>query len=73
MSDERLKNLLRSTFPALNSPTPARDLWPAIVDRIQGPAAWSWVDISVAAGVGAGVAIALVMLPKALLLLAYHL
>jgi hypothetical protein len=73
MSDERLKNLLRSTFPELDSPKPARDLWPAVMDRIKAPAAWSWIDISVAAGVGTGVAIALVTLPKALLLLVYHL
>ncbi len=73
MSDERLKNLLRSTFPELDSQKPSRDLWPSIVNRIQAPAAWSWIDISVAVGVGVGVAIALVMLPKALLLLAYHL
>jgi hypothetical protein len=73
MSDDQLKNLLRSAFPELDSQKASRDLWPSIVDRIQAPAAWSWIDISVAAGVGVGVAIALVMLPKALLLLAYHL
>lgn len=73
MSDDQLKNLLRTAFPELGRPKPSRDLWLSIVDRVQTPAAWSWIDISVAAGVGAGVAIALVMLPKALLLLAYHL
>lgn len=73
MSDDHLKNLLCSAFPELDPAKPSRDLWPLIVDRIQAPAAWSWIDISVAAGVGVGVAVALVMLPKALLLLAYHL
>ena len=73
MNDDQLKNLLRSAFPELDSQKPSRDLWPSIVNRIQAPAAWSWIDISVAVGVGVGVAIALVMLPKALLLLAYHL
>jgi hypothetical protein len=73
MSDDQLKNLLRTAFPEVGGPKPSRDLWPSIVDRVQTPAAWSWIDISVAAEVGAGVAIALVMLPKALLLLAYHL
>ena len=73
MSDHQLKNLLRSAFPELDSQKPSRDLWPSIVNRIQAPAAWSWIDISVAVGVGVGVSIALVMLPKALLLLAYHL
>jgi hypothetical protein len=73
MIDDPLKDLLRSAFPKLDRPKPSRDLWPSIVGRIQAPTAWSWIDISVAAGVGAGVAIALVLLPKALLLLAYHL
>ena len=74
MSDDRLKNLLRSAFPQADYQKPSRDLWPSIVDRIQAPAAkWSWIDLCVAAGVAAGVTIALVMLPKALLLLAYHL
>ena len=50
-----------------------RKRWPSIVDHIQAPTAWSWLDMSVAAGVVAGVAIVLVTLPKALLLLAYHL
>jgi hypothetical protein len=73
MSEERLKNLLHSAFPQPDSQNPSRDLWPSIVDHIQEPTAWSWLDMSVAAGVVAGVAIVLVTLPKALLLLAYHL
>jgi hypothetical protein len=73
MNDDRLKLLLHSAFPKPDGQRPSRDLWPSIVDRIQAPPAWSWLDISVAAGVLAGLAIVLVMLPKALLLLAYHL
>jgi hypothetical protein len=73
MSEDRLKNLLHSAFPQPDSQNPSRDLWPSIVDHIQAPTAWSWLDMSVAAGVVAGVAIVLVTLPKALLLLAYHL
>ncbi len=73
MNDNQLRNLLHSAFPELDCPTPSRDLWPSIVERIQTPAKWSWIDLCVAAGVVAGVTIALVMLPKALLLLAYHL
>jgi len=49
------------------------DLWPSILRRIEAPTAWSWIDTSVAVGVAAGVAITLAILPKALLLLAYHL
>ena len=60
MSEERLKNLLHSAFPQPDSQNPSRDLWPSIVDHIQAPTAWSWLDMSVAAGVVAGVAIVLV-------------
>ncbi len=73
MNDDRLKTLLQSAFPRRDVQKPSRDLWPSVVDRIQAPTAWSWLDITVAAGVAAGVAIALLTLPKALLLLAYHL
>ena len=73
MSDDRLKNLLRSAFPLPDSQKPSRDLWASIVDRIQAPAEWSWIDLCVAVGVASGVTIALLLLPKALLLLAYHL
>jgi len=73
MNDDRLKTLLRSAFPESEALSPSRDLWPSIVARAQTPAGWTWIDIGVAAGVGIGVTITLVMLPKALLLLAYHL
>ena len=73
MSDDQLKNLLRSAFPPPDSQKPSRDIWPLIVKRIQAPTEWSRIDLGVAAGVVAGVTIALVVLPKALLLLAYHL
>jgi hypothetical protein len=73
MSDDHLRNLLCSAFPRPESAKPSSDVWPLIVERIQAPAEWSRFDLCVAAGVAAGVTIMLVMLPKALLLLAYHL
>jgi len=73
MNEERLRSLLCSAFPKPEGDKPSLDLWPSIVHRINAPAAWSWIDTSVAIGVAAGVAIALAILPKALLLLAYHL
>ena len=73
MSDDDLKNLLRSAFPQPDGQKPSRDLWPSIVEHIQTPAKWSWIDLCVAAGVVSGVTITLLMLPKALLLLVYHL
>jgi hypothetical protein len=73
MSDDYVKNLLRSAFPHADSRKPSRDLWPSVVERIQAPPEWSPLDVYVAVGVVAGGAIALVMLPKALLLLASQL
>ncbi len=69
MTEEHLKDLLRSALPPAASQGPSRDLWPLVVDRIQAHANWAWFDISLAAGV----AIMLLRFPKALLLLAYHL
>ena len=73
MSDDNLKNLLRAAFPQTHGDKPRFDLWPSIVERIQAPTQWSRFDVCVLAGVLAGVTITLVVLPKALLLLAYHL
>ena len=73
MSDDQLKNLLRSAFPRPESQRPSRNLWPSLVERIEAPTEWSRTDLCVAAGVVAGVTITLVLLPQALLLLAYHL
>jgi hypothetical protein len=70
MNEERLRTVLCSAFPKPESDKPSRELWPSVVRRIEAPTAWSWIDTSV---VAAGVAITLAILPKALLLLAYHL
>jgi hypothetical protein len=73
MNEDRLSGLLCSAFPKPEGDKPSRDLWPSIVRRIEAPITWSWIDTGVAVGVAAGVAITLAILPKALLLLAYHL
>jgi hypothetical protein len=73
MNEERLRSLLCSAFTKPQGDKPSRDLWPSIIRRIDAPTAWSWIDTSVAVGVAAGVAIMLAILPKAVLLLAYHL
>ncbi len=69
MTDEILKDLLCSALPPTDRPGPSRDLWPQIVSRIEASAVWSWLDTSVAVGV----TIALLVFPKALLLIAFHL
>jgi hypothetical protein len=73
MKEERLRSLLCSAFPKPDGNKPSGDLWPSLVHRIEAPTAWSWIDTSVAVGVATGVATTLAVLPKALLLLAYHL
>jgi hypothetical protein len=73
MSDDYVKNLLHSAFPHADSRKPSRDLWPSVVERIQASTKWSPFDVYVAVSVVAGGTIALVMLPKALLLLASQL
>ena len=73
MNDEHLTTLLRSAFPPPDRDKPTRDVWSLIAERMQAPIEWSRFDLCVAAGVVAGVTLALVILPKALLLLAYHL
>lgn len=70
MTDEnRLEYLLRSALPPAPASGPSRDLWPLVVNRIQAPPRWSWID----AGLAAVVTIALLMFPEWILLLAYHL
>ena len=69
MTEERLRDLLRSALPPTAGRRPSRDLWPLVVDRIQARGDWAWFDISLAAGV----TIMLLIFPKALFVLAYHL
>jgi len=68
MTDELLKDLLRSAHPPTNRQGPSRDLWPQVVSRILASPAWSWLDTSVAVGA----TIAVLVFPKALLLIAFH-
>jgi hypothetical protein len=45
-----------------------RDLWPAVVTRIDAPPEWRWLDLSLAAAI----VIVLLVFPEWLLALAYH-
>jgi hypothetical protein len=70
--DQRLRDLLRSALPPTPDVAPPRDLWPRVARRLRAPSGWSfwsWVDV----GLAAAVVIALVLFPKSLWLLAYHL
>jgi hypothetical protein len=67
--DERLEDLIRSVLPPVAAVQPTRDLWPLVVRRGQALPAWSWVDV----GLAAALAIVLLVFPRLLLVLVYHL
>lgn len=67
--EERLESLLRAALGKTTGRGPSRDLWPRIVERSHESAGWSWLD----AGLGALVAILLLLRPRWLWLLAFHL
>lgn len=70
MTDERLKDLLRTTLPpSITEAGPARDVWPRLAARVEQRAGWSYLDLALAAAVCA----ALGLNPEWLWLLAYHL
>ena len=69
MTDERLKEWLRSSMPPAADEGPGRDMWPQVASRFaQGPR-WSYLDL----GLAAAVAVSLVAFPEWLWILAYHL
>ena len=67
--DDRLRHLLRSALPPATDETPSRDLWPLVVNRVQARVRWSWLDV----GLAGVVTIVLLLFPRWLFLLAYHL
>jgi hypothetical protein len=69
ITDDQLSQWLRTAVPAVDQTTPSRDLWPAVVQRAGTRERLSTADLSIAAIV----VIALLMFPKWLLFLAYHL
>jgi len=73
MTDDELKNILRSAFPRVEAQEPSRDLWPSIVGRVETRTSWSMLDLYIVAAVIAATAAALAMVPQDVLLLASHL
>ena len=69
MTDEHLKDLLRSALPRIDDGVVAADVWPQLSARLDGTTAWSYVDV----GLAAAAAVAFVIFPEWLWLLAYHL
>ena len=69
MTDEQIKNLLRSAIPSSGDDVAARDVWPRLSARFDRTTRWSYMDL----GLAATVAIAFVIFPEWLWLLAYNL
>ena len=68
MTDERLGELVRTAIPPTDDDA-ARDLWPAVIGRIDQRTRWSALDLGLAAAATA----ALLVFPEWLFLLLYHL
>ena len=72
---DRLRNLLKGALPPIIDETgPARDLWPAMLRRLNARpnariSAWAWFDLALLAGL-AGAA---VIFPSAIPVLLYYL
>jgi hypothetical protein len=69
MTDDDVKNLLRSALPPTDDGAAARDVWPQLSARFAGATEWSYVDL----GLAAAAAVAFFIFPEWLWLLAYHL
>jgi hypothetical protein len=69
MRDDEIGLLLRSALPEVDARTPARDLWPQVVHRIESRPSPHWLDIVLAAAV----ITLLALVPQWFFILAYHL
>ena len=69
MTDDRLRDLLRTGMPPIGEPDPPRDLWPGVIERLDRGVRWSLLDF----GLAAAVVTALLMFPESLWLLFYNL
>lgn len=69
MTDEYMKNLLRSAMPPTDEAVATRDVWLRLSARFERTPRWSYVDL----GLAAAVAVTFLIFPEWLWLLAYHL
>ena len=68
MTDQRLGELLRVALPPVEDAAPRRDLWPALVERLDEGSHWSLLDV----GLGLAALLALAIFPEWLVPLVYH-
>ena len=69
MTDDRLQELVRAAMPPVTDGGRARNVWPALVERLDRRTSWSLFDF----GLAAAVAVALLVFPEWLWFLLYHL
>ena len=69
MNEEKLNELLRSALPPESVQGPSRDLWPAILQRIESPTVWTWLDACLLASITIG----MLIFPRMLVLMALNL
>jgi len=61
---ERMMNLLKAALPRVEEDEPARDLWPAVLKRMDAPAVTvPWFDWALLAGLVGLVAVAPASIP----------
>lgn len=61
---DRISNLLKLTLPPVeDNPELARDLWPAVLKRLDGKPATPWFDWALLAGVGVFAAVSPAWIP----------
>ena len=69
MRDDELCSLLRSALGEVDASVPGRDVWPAVVQRLESRPVPHWIDLALAAAI----VTLLALVPQWFFLLAYHL
>jgi hypothetical protein len=69
MTDDELEKHLREALAPTSDSPARRDLWPALMQRLDERPRWSLIDV----GLGIAAAVALLISPDRLWLIAFHL
>ena len=67
--DDQFCDWLRSAVPPVDDTGPARDVWPRVTSRFDARREWTWLDM----GLAAAIATVLLLFPRSVFFLAYHL
>jgi hypothetical protein len=68
MTEDHLRDLLKSAMPPSTADEPSRDLWPQVLRHGHRWPAWAWVDL----GLAAAATLAALSMPSTWFLLACH-